>query len=177
MVRLSDPDLAKALDKWCRKAVRKYCERRAIMDGYGFVINPKGSLKYQPWHIDYTTDAATIWVPMRPLTDKNATEYLTLPPNTPWEVLEQLASYVDEVDMGALACRVDYLIMNQIVAKPMSMFYMGRGTIHRGIPNTGEDDRVVFYISVHFIKDYENNYPYDADSLHDYEPSVTTFEG
>jgi len=89
--------------------------------------------------------------------------------------LEQVASDVDEVDVDALARGVDYLIVQQVVAKPMSILYMGRGTIHRGIRNTGKDHRVAFFISVHFIKDYEKNYPYDSDSLRASEPSIESF--
>lgn len=170
---ISDPEIAKALDKWCRKAARKYCGRNAIIDGYGFAVNPLGS-QYQPWHIDYATDVANVFIPMTPFTDKNAPQYIKLPPNTPEDVLEQVASDTDKVDVDALARAVDYLIVQQVVAKPMSVLYMGRGTIHRGIPNTGEDQRITFYISVHFIKDYEKNYPYDSDSLQASESSVVT---
>ena len=174
LMHISDPEIAKALNKWCHKAARRYCEPKAIIDGYGFVVNPIGS-KHQVWHVDYTTDAAVVWVPMTPFTDKNAMQYITLPSNTPGDVLERVASNVDEVDVDALARGVDYLTVRQIVAKPMSVFYMGRGTIHRGIPNTGKEHRVTFYISVHFIKNYEKNYPYDAESMHGFEPSIAIF--
>jgi len=174
IMKISDPEIAKALDKWCRKAVHKYCAQNAIIDGYGFVVNPIGS-QPQVWHIDYTTDVAVVWIPMTPFTEKNATQYITLPSDTPKDVLEQVASDVDEVDVDALARGVDYLIVQQVVAKPMSVLYMGRGTIHRGIRNTGKDHRVAFFISVHFIKDYEKNYPYDSDSLRASEPSIESF--
>lgn len=173
--RVSDPEVARVLDKWCRKAARKYAGRKAILDGYGYVVNPKGSSKYQPWHIDYTTDAAVIWIPITPLTPENATEYITLPPNTPDIVLEQVASYVDEVDVAELANAVDYYVINQTIAKPMSVLFMGRGTIHRGIPNAGSTDRIVFYISVHFIKNYKWNYPYHSDSYDGTESGVEVF--
>lgn len=170
---ISDPEIAKALDKWCRKAARKYCGRKAIIDGYGFAVNPLGS-QYQQWHVDYSTDCANVFIPMTPFTDKNAVQYITLPSNTPEEVLEQVASDTDRVDVDALERGVDYLIVQQVVAKPMSVLRMGRGTIHRGVPNTGEDQRITFYISVHFIKDYEKNYPYDSDSLQEPEHGVVT---
>jgi hypothetical protein len=173
MMRLSDSTLGKTLDEWCRTAVEKYCEPGAIMDGYGFVVNPTGS-RHQVWHVDYTTDAAAIWIPITPFTDKNATQFLTIPSNTPEEVLEQVASAVDQVDVEALARELDYLIVQQIVAKPMSILYMGRGTIHRGIPNSGNDHRIGFYISVHFITDYAKNYPYENTGL--YEGGVAVFE-
>lgn len=174
-VEISDPRMARALDRWCRQAVRKYCERNAIIDGYGFIVNPKGTQQYQGWHVDSTTDAAAILIPLTPFTDKNGPQYITLPPDTPEDVLERVASDVDEVDVRALARRVDGLIVRQVIGDPMSVFYMGRGTIHRGITNTGEEDRVGFFISVHFIKDYEKNYPYRSYSLRSSERSVESF--
>ncbi|MBI3653648.1 MAG: hypothetical protein HY231_21665 [Acidobacteria bacterium] len=174
IIKIAEPKIAKALDKWCRKAVREYCEPHAILDGYGFVVNPVGS-QQQVWHIDYTTDAAVVWIALTPFTDKNAVQFITLPSNTPRAVLEQLAVDVDEVEIETLARSVDYLTVQQIVAKPMSVFYMGRGTIHRGIANTGEDPRIAFYLSVHFIKDYEKNYPYNSESLQGSEAGVATF--
>lgn len=158
---LSDKALADELHTWCAKATEAFAEKGAIMDGYGFVVNPIGS-KPQAWHVDYTTDAAAIWIPLTQFTDRNATQFITLPETTPEAVLEQVASNVDEVDVAALARGVDHFQVHQIVAKPMSVLYMGRGTIHRGISNTGDDNRISFYISLHFIKDYDV-YPYKAD--------------
>jgi hypothetical protein len=112
---ISDPKIAKALDKWCRKAARKYCGRNAIIDGYGFAVNPRGS-QYQPWHIDYATDCANLFIPMTPFTNKNATQYITLPSNTPEDVLEQVASDTDKVDVDALERGIDYLVIQQVVA-------------------------------------------------------------
>jgi hypothetical protein len=174
-VTVTDPGLAKALAKWSRQAVRKYCEPKAIIDGYGFMVNPKGTRQYQEWHLDVTTDAAIVVVPLTPFTEMNATQYVLLPPDTPAGVLERVASNADEIDVRALARRVDGVAVRQAIADPMSVLYMGRGTIHRGVPNTGDEDRVAFFISVHFIKDYEKNYPYRSFSLNRYERSVESF--
>jgi len=160
-MELSDKTLAKELHDWCLKASGQFAEKGAIMDGYGFVVNPIGS-KQQVWHVDYTTDAAAIWIPLTQFTERNATQFITLPETTPEDVLEQVASNVDAVDVDALARSVDHFEVHQIVAKPMSVLYMGRGTIHRGISNSGDDNRISFYISLHFIRDYAV-YPYYAD--------------
>lgn len=160
-MELSDKALAKELHDWCLKASGQFAEKGAIMDGYGFVVNPIGS-KQQVWHVDYTTDAAAIWIPLTQFTDRNATQFITLPETTPEEALEKVASNVDDVDVDALARSVDHFQVHQIVAKPMSVLYMGRGTIHRGITNSGDDNRISFYISLHFIRDY-SVYPYYAD--------------
>ncbi len=160
-MELSDKVLAKELHDWCLKASAEFAEKGAIMDGYGFVVNPIGS-KQQAWHVDYTTDAAAIWIPLTQFTDRNATQFITLPETTPDDALETVASNVDAVDVDALARSVDHFEVHQIVAKPMSVLYMGRGTIHRGISNSGDDNRISFYISLHFIRDYAV-YPYYAD--------------
>jgi hypothetical protein len=160
-MELADKALASELHAWCAKAVGQFAEKGAILDGYGFVVNPVGS-KPQAWHVDYTTDAAAIWIPLTQFTDRNATQFITLPETTPDDILEKVASNVDEVDVTALAKGVDHFQVHQIVAKPMSVLYMGRGTIHRGISNSGEDNRISFYISLHFIRDY-SVYPYAAD--------------
>lgn len=161
VMALSDRALAQELHDWCLKASGQFAEQGAIMDGYGFVVNPVGS-KPQAWHVDYTTDAAAIWIPLTQFTDRNATQFITLPETTPEHVLERVASNVDEVDFAALVRGVDHFEVHQIVAQPMSVLYMGRGTIHRGISNTGDDNRISFYVSLHFITDY-SVYPYDAD--------------
>lgn len=175
VARVSSPEIAREIRRWCRKAVRNYCGRKAIMDGYGFIVNPKDSPAFQPWHIDYTTDAAVIWIPITQLTPENATEYITLPNDMPDTALEEVASYVDEVNINRLGNALEYYTISQLIAKPMSVLYMKRGTIHRGIPNRSGDHRIVFYISIHFIKDYERNYPYDADSYQGTEADVEIF--
>ncbi len=171
MMALSDKKVAGALDAWSRAAVSQYCEAGAIIDGYGFVVNPVGS-KPQIWHVDYTTDAAAIWVPMTPFTEKNATQFITLPADTPDEVLEEIASDVDSVNVRAIAKGVAHYRVQQIAAQPMSVLYMERGTIHRGVANTGKDHRVAFYVTVHFIKNYEN-YPYYRSETP--EPGLVVF--
>jgi hypothetical protein len=171
-VDIPDPSTASALEVWCKATLAQYAEPGAIMDGYGFVVNPSGSKQHQVWHIDYATDCAAIWVPLTPFTHKNATQFISLPHEAPKEVLTQVASDVDEVDLDLLEQAVSHLTIKQIAAQPMSILHMGRGTIHRGIPNSGRDDRLAFYISMHFIRDY-SKYPYGEVAL--VEPEVVVF--
>ncbi len=144
-----------------REGHRALCRDRRHHGWLWLRGEPVGS-KPQVWHVDYTTDAAAIWIPLTQFTDRNATQFITLPADTPEDALEAVASNVDHVDVDALARHVDHLQVHQIVAKPMSVLYMGRGTIHRGITNSGDDNRISFYISAHFIRDYAV-YPYVAD--------------
>ena len=169
---IPDPEIARTVDAWARSAAKGYCEHGALIDGYGFVINPKGS-KPQAWHVDYTTDSAALWIPLTRFTENNATQFIKLPANTPEDVLERIASDVDSVDVDAMAECIDHYVVEQIAAKPMSVLYMERGTIHRGVANTGPDHRIAFYVSVHFIKDYDN-YPYYRDT--DSEAGIAFFD-
>jgi hypothetical protein len=170
---LQDRNLGKALHRWCRSLARKYCEPHAILDGYGFLINPAGSQEYQPWHIDNTTDAAVMWITISPYTEKNGFQYLSLRNDTPADVLEEVAENVDVIDYEMLTRRVKGISRHQLIAEPMSIFYVGRGTIHRGIPNTSGEHRIGFTLSYHFIKDFDKNYPYpDSGEL---ESAISTF--
>jgi hypothetical protein len=163
VIELADAALAEKLDELARRLAAEQSEPGAIVDGYGFIVNPIGS-KGQVWHVDYTTDAAVIWVPVTAYTAHNATQYVTLPPDTPEDVLHDIASYVDEVDLDDISARVPHLGVHQMIAAPMSIVPMGRGTIHRGIPNMGKEHRIGFYVSVHYIEDYAANYPYPRDA-------------
>jgi hypothetical protein len=171
-MQLSDKKLAKGLDAFAKACVKRYCEKGAVLDGYGFIVNPIGS-KTQNWHVDYTTDAAAVWIPLTQFTDKNATQFVLLPEDTPDAVLEGIAANVYDVDLDKVIAGVGHLKIEQIAAKPMSVLYMGRGTLHRGITNTGPDHRGAFYVSVHFIEDYDANYPYPMEERP--EPSVVEF--
>lgn len=170
---LADRALDARLRALSERLLRDECEENAIMNGYGFIVNPVGS-KGQVWHVDYTTDAAVLWIPVTAYTEYNATQFVTLPEDTPADVLEDIASYVDEVDLDDVCRRVPAVRINQFCAQPMRMLYMGRGTIHRGIPNAGAEDRIGFYVSMNFIRDYEKNYPYERDD--GLETGIVTFE-
>jgi hypothetical protein len=163
VIDLADAALAEKLHALARRLATEHAEPGALVDGYGFIVNPVGS-KGQVWHVDYTTDAAVIWVPVTAYTAHNATQYVTLPADTPDDVLHDIASYVDEVDLDDVSARVPWLGVHQMIAAPMSIVPMGRGTIHRGVPNKGKEHRIGFYVSVHYIEDYAANYPYPRDA-------------
>lgn len=168
---LNDEALETDLDRFCRDAIARYGEPHAVMDGYGFVVNPIGS-KTQVWHVDYSTDASAVWIPITRFTEKNAMQFVTLPEGAPDEALERIARHVDEVDLDALAADVPSFRVQQVVAQPFQVMTMGRGTIHRGITNTGDFERVAFYVSMHFIRDW-STYPYAYDERA--EPGVVDF--
>ena len=56
-------DGVERLDRWARDLVAAHTGEGAELDGYGLIVNPRGS-RAQDWHIDYAADYSTIFVPM-----------------------------------------------------------------------------------------------------------------
>jgi len=136
------------LDRWARELVeRAYAGTGVQLDGYGFIINPVNS-KSQPWHVDYTMDYSTIFIPLSRLTPQNATQYAVLPPHTPPAVIKAAFANLDVIDLDALVAACDYVSVRQLLVPPFSIVKLDFGTLHRGIANTGGFERVMFWISV-----------------------------
>jgi hypothetical protein len=136
------------LNSWSRELVdRAYAGQNVVLDGYGFIINPVNS-RAQPWHVDYTMDYSTIFIPLSKLTSLNATQYAVLPPGTPANVLKEAFANLDVVDFENLAATCDYISVRQLIAQRFSIIKMDFGTLHRGVANTGDFERVMFWISV-----------------------------
>jgi hypothetical protein len=142
------------IDVWARDlAARAYAGEGVVCDGYGFIINPVGS-RQQPWHIDYTMDYSTLFIPLSRLTPENCTQYVVLPPNPPGAALARVRTNLDVIDLEALADACGHLSVRQLLAAPFSIIKMGFGTIHRGVANTGGFERVMFWISVNRRPDF-----------------------
>jgi phosphatidylglycerophosphate synthase len=132
----------KELDAWARDLVdRHYGGEDAELDGYGLIVNPVGS-RAQEWHIDYTRDYSTIFIPMSELTPENTLQYVVLP--SPPGSIEN----PDRVDLNAIARSAEWVSIRQLLAPEWSLLRMDFGAIHRGIANTGSHDRNMFWISV-----------------------------
>ncbi len=132
---------AEELDTWARDlAVRHYQHEDVELDGYGMIVNPVGS-RGQDWHIDYTRDYSTIFIPMSELSAENAVQYAVLP--APPEIENP-----DSVDLRAITKASDWVSIRQLLAPAWSMLLMDFGAIHRGIPNQGAWDRHMFWVSV-----------------------------
>jgi len=135
-------DRVAELDAWARDLVdRHYSGEDAELDGYGLIVNPVGSCA-QEWHIDYTRDYSTMFIPMSELTPENALQYVVLP--TPEDSIEN----PDRVDLHAIARSAEWVSVRQLLAPEWSLLRMDFGAIHRGIANTGSHDRNMFWISV-----------------------------
>jgi phosphatidylglycerophosphate synthase len=135
-------DRVEELDAWARELVdRHYAGEDVELDGYGLIVNPVGS-GAQEWHIDYTHDYSTIFVPMSELSPENALQYAVL--GSPAGNIEDL----NRVDLKAIARTTEWVSVRQLLAPEWSLLRMDFGTIHRGIRNTGDYDRYMFWVSV-----------------------------
>jgi len=138
------------LDFWTRQAVIEHYGPKVELDGFGFICNPMGS-RTQAWHLDYRLDYSTLFIPLTPVTTQNATQFVSVAPNVDHSVYTKALANLDTVDVAYLQDNSDYICVQQMLARPFSMLKMNFGTIHRGISNTGDYVRVVFWISV--VKD------------------------
>lgn len=66
------PDFDK-LERWVLNQILEHYGPDVDCDGFGFICNPIGS-RTQAWHLDYRLDYSTIFIPMTPVTTKNATQ-------------------------------------------------------------------------------------------------------
>ncbi len=136
------------LDAWVRQLMNSFYTGQDIaLDGYGFMVNPTGT-KSQPWHVDYALDYATLYIPMSPLTPDNAIQYLVLPPTLPADSYDRAMRDLDHVNFDKLLQHSEVISVRQMLAPPFSIMKMDFGTIHRGVGNTGNFDRTLFWISV-----------------------------
>jgi len=137
-----------AVDAFSRTlADQVYGAGEAEFDGYGWIINPTGS-RMQDWHVDYTNDYSTIFIPLSPLAECNSLQYAVLPPDLPAELYARATADLDRVDLDLLYRESEWVSIRQLIARPFSVLKMDFGAIHRGIANTGSYDRVMFCISV-----------------------------
>jgi hypothetical protein len=136
------------LHAWaCERAADWFAEEVVTLDGYGFTVNPAGS-RAQPWHIDYHNDYASVFVPLSALSTDNATQFITLPPSMPADVMERACADVSHIDIEQLISHADGVTVSQALAPPFTALRLEFGTIHRGVANVGSTTRVMFYLSV-----------------------------
>jgi len=138
------------VDRWARELLKLHFDTAAVeLDGYGLIANPVGS-SAQEWHVDYTADYSTIFIPLTAISVDNAMQYAVLPRSVPREAYRQATANLNAVDLPALVEAGEWVSVRQLLAKPFSIIKLDFGTIHRGIANTGDYDRVLFWVS--FIK-------------------------
>jgi len=142
------PGLVTAMHLWCQSLLPEhYPDELVEVDGIGFIVNPMGS-RTQPWHLDYTRDYATVFIPLTPINSDNATQYVTLSPDTPLEAYARATANLDVVDLEPLINGSSGITICQKVARPFSILKMDFETIHRGISNAGTFHRINFFYSM-----------------------------
>lgn len=138
-----------------KEAVRAWSEElgqtsfgaeQVTFDGCGFIVNPVGSAM-QPWHLDYSQHYATLFIPLTKLTPENSLQYIWVPEANHAYALELIGKNPDVVEAEALANASEFFSVRQIIAPPLSLIRMDFGTIHRGIANTGNFERIMFFAS------------------------------
>lgn len=135
------------LDAWVWRTAKDHYGSDIILDGYGLIVNPVGSVA-QSWHLDYAVDYSTIFIPLTELTPENALQYLDLGDGVSEEAYRLAVRNPDEVDLQPLIWSGGEVAVRQVIAPPYSLLKLDFGAIHRGIGNSGERERVVFWISV-----------------------------
>jgi phosphatidylglycerophosphate synthase len=143
-------DCVEEVDRWARELLVTHFDTSVVeLDGYGLIANPVGS-SAQEWHVDYTADYSTIFIPLTEISAENAMQYAVLPRSLPREEYRRATSNLDAVDLPALVRAGEWVSVRQLLTKPFSVIKLDFGAIHRGIANTGDYDRVLFWVS--FIK-------------------------
>jgi phosphatidylglycerophosphate synthase len=141
-------ECSEELDGWARRLVARHYDPTVVdLDGYGLIANPAGS-KAQAWHVDYTMDYSTIFIPLTEVSADNALQYAVLPRSLPAEAYQRATQDLNAVDLGGLVRAAEWVSVRQLLAKPFSLVKMDFGAIHRGIANTGSYDRILFWVSV-----------------------------
>jgi phosphatidylglycerophosphate synthase len=136
------------LDLWARNLVTTHYDRTVVdLDGYGLIANPVGS-KEQAWHVDYTMDYSTIFIPLTEVSTENAFQYAVLPHGLQPDAYRRAVADLNAVDLCHLVQAGNWLSVRQLLAPPFTLIKMDFGAIHRGVANTGNYHRLLFWVSV-----------------------------
>lgn len=135
------------LASFVAKTVKEmYPDQEKVVLGYGFLVNPNGTKKGQPFHVDYSGTDSSIYVPLTHLTHENAMQYV--PHKIARTPIPTFAAGIERAQDMLETEGVDMMEVRQIICKPYALLHMLPGTIHRGIPNTSGYDRSLFWITV-----------------------------
>lgn len=112
---------------------------------YGFFDNPAGSGVHQKFHVDYTLTDSSLYIPLTPVSLENATRFLRRPLDA--------ARFDDAFVAGTIesvldAEQLDAIEVVQVVCRPFTLLQLLPGTAHAGIPNRGDYDRLLFFVTV-----------------------------
>ncbi len=112
---------------------------------YGFIVNPAGATREQKFHCDYSYTSSNLFVPLTRVTLANAPHYLKRP-------LERARmneiDIIGDIDDIMDAEGVDAIEVTQLVCRPFTLVRLLPDTPHRGIANSADHDRVMFWVTV-----------------------------
>ncbi len=132
------------LDRWARALVATHYKTDGVeLAGYGFTINPPGSMT-QPWQSEEATERSLIFVPLSRLTANDAVQCLVLPA----EFRRTVRAAIDRIELDEVLAAADYVNVRQLQAKPFSLIKLDFGAIHRETANTEPRERSIFWLSV-----------------------------
>jgi phosphatidylglycerophosphate synthase len=126
--------------------VKEMFNEKRIILAYGFIIAPRNGNKDQRWHHDYGLDVSNLFIPMSRITQKNATQYVRHPLGAGHGLHPDSDMYYCEPSDMLNNLNLDYVEVNQMISLPYSIIKMYPGTIHRGISNNEDFDRLLFFI-------------------------------
>ena len=112
---------------------------------YGFIINPKKSIKSQQFHIDYTKTSSNIMIPLTYVTADNAIQFFDY--DLPTTKASETLSHRDSIKILEDE-NVPFLEVKQIICKPFCVLQLLQNTLHRGISNAADYDRTMFFLTV-----------------------------
>lgn len=145
-VFVGEHPLRNAVDRLAHLLLAEVYAEPVQLLSYGFTVNPAGSTHHQPWHIDYSPTASSLLIALTPITPENGTRFLRDPLPTP----PATDTYGDLPALFDAAGR-DALEIAQVVCRPFVILQLLPGTVHAGIPNRADQDRVLFHINVDVV--------------------------
>jgi hypothetical protein len=158
------------LARIAKALVKQYFNDHVIIT-YGFIVNPVGSTITQNWHFDYTLDTGSVYLSMTETSEKNALQFFEFAEPVPKDFIMECVKDDPTKEYLNMATFKEYTNKHNITYKvaqnitpPNAVTKVDCGTIHRGIPNIGDYDRVHFFVFV--SKDKEKVATNQADSAY-----------
>jgi len=144
-------DLSPAFDTWVKELVHEVFQdwKEHHIISYGFLFSPAHSTKDQKFHIDYTFTTSNLFIPLTKVTHKNGPQYIQ-----PLHSMPDIFNEYGDIDNILEAEQISSIEIRQIVCKPFCLLQLLPGTIHRGICNSDDYDRIMFWVTVD-VKYYE----------------------
>ena len=136
---------------------RVYGEKSVTLLTAGFVESPV-NCKLQEWHYDFGGNTENIFVPLRPATSLNATEYVEwVRPGIELEMQQKLLPVIGEkryLNLKEVNIEEPYRI-RRAVANPFEILRMPSHLLHRGTINRELYPRKVFYIATTLVPGFD----------------------